>query len=168
MKLILWIFLLVFSSNVMAQSDNDRPTRDSFTLIMPVSKENFYESQIPSTPFVVGPNILQLFPGDTVFIEVEQKDGIVTAIRSVRENRNKDKTLEISFIQHVENKKHANMILKVQNPFKKDLSYKAVIRGMNAGNWTNTTIMPVMAGLMGLEMWPDVIVSIALRDWKFL
>ena len=152
MKSILVIFFLLFTLNVLSQKSNDRPIRDSFTLIMPVTKETFYESHIQATPFVVGPKILQLFPGDTVFIEIEQKDGNVTSITSVKENKNKDKTVEISFIQGVENNKHSNMILKVRNPFQKDLSYEAAIRIMNAKNWAKTSIIPVKAQLIGLNV----------------
>lgn len=168
MKSIISIFFLTLTLNAIAQDHNDRPIRDSLTLIMPVSKENFYESHIQSTPFIVGPNILQLFPGDTVFIEVEQRDGVITGIKSVKENKNKNKTLEISFIQNVENEKHSHMVLKVKNPFKQDLLYEAVIRIMNSEKWVQTSIIPVKAGLVGFEMWPDVIVSIALTEWKFL
>ena len=135
---------------------------------MPVSKETFYESHIQSTPFVVGPNILQLFPGDTVFIEVEQNNGRIVELKSVKENKNRDKTLEISFVQNAEDGKHANMVLKVKNPFKQDLLYEALIKTIKAENWVPTSIIPVKGGLIGIEMWPDVIVSIALAEWKFL
>jgi hypothetical protein len=154
--------------NAIAQNNNGRPVRDSFTLLMPVSKVTFYESRIQSSAFVVGPQILQLFPGETVFIEIEQVNGSITDIKSVKENKNPDKTLEISFAQNVNDKVHSNMVLKVKNPFKQDLSYAATIRLMNTGNWAATSIIPVKAGLMGYEMWPDVIISIALNEWKFL
>lgn len=166
-SIVTFIFLTLVLKSV-GQDNNDRPVRNSFTLTMPVSKEEFYESHIQSAPFVVGPNILQLFPGDTVFVEVDHSDGIITGIKTVKENKNKSKTLEISFIQIVENEKHSNMILKVRNPFKQDLKYDAVIRVMNAQEWVSTSIIPVKAGLIGFEMWPDVIVSIALAEWKFL
>lgn len=168
MKSIACLLLLILSLNGIGQDQNDRPVRDSFTLIMPVSKESYYESPIQSTPFVVGPNILQLFPGDTVFVEIEQKNGIITGLKPVKTNRNNDKTVEISFVQNVEEGKHLNMVLKVKNPFKKNLSYEAVMRVMNSQRWAPTSIIPVKAGLIGIEMWPDVIVSIALTEWKLL
>src|SRR5688572_14088818 len=130
MKRIFSLCLLLMSLNAFTQNNNERPVRDSFTLIMPVSNETFYESHIPSSPFVVGPKILQLFPGDTVFIEIAQIDGLITDIKCVKENKNPDKTLEISFTQNVNNNAHSNMFLKVKNPFKKDLSYTATIRLM--------------------------------------
>jgi integral membrane sensor domain MASE1 len=36
------------------------------------------------------------------------------------------------------------------------------------GKWISTSIMPVKAGIWGYEMWPDIITSIALSEWKFL
>ena len=141
--------------------------RDSFTFSMPVGKDSFYVSHIPASPFVVGPKILQIFPGETVFIEVERSNGVITAISSVKENKNPEKTLEISFVQNLENNFHSHMMLKVKNPFKQDLSYEAMIH-LVKGKWINTSIMPVKAGIWGYEMWPDIITSIALSEWKFL
>lgn len=135
---------------------------------MPVSKETFYESHIPSAPYIVGPKVLQLFPGDTVFIEVELSNGVFTDIKSVKENKHPDKTIEIWFAQTVNNNVHENMMLKVRNPFKRDLSYVALIHILSPDKWVNTSIIPVKAGLVGFEMWPDVIISIALSEWKFL
>ena len=168
MKILLLICLLLLTVNVFSQNSNERRVRDSFTLIMPVGKETFYESRIPSTPFIVGPQILQLFPGDTVLIEILQVDGKITDIKSVKENKNPDKTLEITFSQNLDGNVHAGMMLKVKNPFKKDLSYEAMIRNMDTGKWEQTSIIPVKAGLWGYEMWQDVIISIALTEWKLL
>jgi hypothetical protein len=168
MKELISICLLILTLNLAAQENNERLSRDSSVLAMPVDDGSFFESRIPASPFIVGPKILQLFPGETVFIEIEQSNGIITDIKSVKENKNPDKTLEISFIQNAEGKKHSNMTLKLKNPFKKDLSYEATIRLMKTGKWVKTSIIPVKAGLMGFEIWPDVIISIALNEWKFL
>lgn len=168
MKKISLFCLMLLSLNVLAQSDNDRPARDSFTLTMPVGKGTFYESAIPSSAFVVGPKILQLFPGETVLLEVEEKNGLITAIKTVKENKHPDRTLEISFAQNVEGQSHLNMVLKIKNPFKRDLLYDATIRLMKSAKWVNTSIIPVKGGLLGIETWPDVIISIALNEWKFI
>jgi hypothetical protein len=168
MKKLILLCTLLHSLYLFGQNNNERPVRDSFNLVMPVSKQTVYESHIPPSPFVVGPQVLQLFPGDTVLIEMELSNGVITSIKSVKENKNPDKTLEISFIQNTDNNVHSNMMLKVKNPFKQDLTYSALIRIMNSGKWAETSIMPVKAGLIGIEMWPDVIVSIALNEWKLL
>jgi hypothetical protein len=168
MKTTFCLLLLLPTLQAFTQISNEREKRDSFTLIMPVAKETFYESRIPSSPYIVGPGILQLFPGDTVYIEMEQKDGTISGLKSVKENKNPDKTLEITFTQTVTGNTHTNMMLKVKNPFKKNLTYEAMIRYMDTGKWEATSIMPVIAGIWGYEMWQDVIVSIALSEWKLL
>lgn len=168
MRIIISFLFLTLGGSTIAQGPNDRPVRDSVTLMMPVSEENYYESRVPSSPFVVGPNILQLYPGDSIFLEIEYNGSKITGINSVKRNLNPNKTLQISFIQIAEGNKHSNMILSVNNPFKQDLQYGALIRLMNTEEWKETSIIPVKAGLVGFEMWPDVIVSIALVEWKFL
>lgn len=168
MKKYLFFCLMLMTLNVTAQSDNDRTLRDSFTLSMPVSKDTYYESPIPSSPFVVGPKILQLFPGETVLLEIVEQNGLITNIKTVKENKSPERTLEISFVQNVEGKAHLNMVLKVKNPFKRDLLYDATIRLMKTEKWVKTSIIPVKGQLLGMEMWPDVIISVALTEWRFL
>jgi len=153
---------------ISAQADNERSLRDSFVLKMPVTEDSYYQSPIPASPFIVGPKILQLFPGESILLEVEEKDGAVINIKVVKENKHPDRTLEISFSQIVEKNKHAMMMLKVKNPFKRSITYNAVIRLMKSENWVKTSIKPVAAGLFGMEMWPDPIISIALNEWKFV
>jgi len=129
---------------------------------MPDEKGSVYES------FVVGARALQLFPGETVFLEIEETNGSITNIKTVKENKVPDRTLEISFTQNLEGKAHSNMMLKVKNPFKRDLLYDATIQLLKSGRWVKTSIVPVKAGLMGIEMWPDLIMSIGLGEWKLL
>lgn len=133
-----------------------------------MKKGAVYESPVPSSPFVVGPRALQLFPGETVFLEIEETNGSITNIKTVKENKIPDRTLEISFTQNLEGKAHSNMMLKVNTPFKRDLLYDATIQFLKSGRWAKTSIIPVKAGLMGIEMWPDVIISIGLSEWRLL
>jgi len=168
MKKFIFTCFMLLSSHVFAQSNNDRSVRDSFTLSMPDEKGAVYESRVPSSPFVVGLMALQLFPGETVFLEIEETNGLITNIKTVKENKSPDHTLEISFIQNLEGKAHSNIMLKVKNPFKRDLLYDATIQFLKSGRWAKTSIIPVKAGLMGIEMWPDLIMSIGASEWKLL
>lgn len=153
---------------LLGQEGNYKPVRDSFRLVLAVGKDTTYESEIKSSPYLSGPNVLQLYPGEKVLIEVEQNNGVIGTMKAVKENRNPDKTLEISFSQNAENNTHIGMMLKVQNPFKMDLSYSAMILLMRSNKWVGTTIIPVKAGLASFEMWPDIIVSIGLGGWLFI
>jgi hypothetical protein len=110
---------------------------------------------------------VQLYPGEKVFVEVEQENGVIKSVKAVKENTNPDKTLILEFTQTAKNKVHQMMMLNVTNPFKKNLAYRALMYPLKAGKWVETDVLPVMAGLSGFETWPDVITSIALSGWTF-
>ena len=38
---------------------------------------------------------------------------------------------------------------------------------MKTNKWVKTKVLPVEARLASVEMWPDVIITIALGDWAF-
>ena len=148
-----------------SQNDNGLPERQAFKLKLPVDKKSTYEADIPASPYVRNDNIVQLYPGETVYLEAEESEGKLK-LKSVKESKNPDKTISISFTQNIEKKRHVNMVLKVSNPFAKDLTYSAQIFIMKANKWTPTNVLPVIAKLSAFEMWPDVIVTIGLGDWK--
>jgi hypothetical protein len=58
-------------------------------------------------------------------------------------------------------------MLKVVNPFPYDLIYTAQILTLRK-KWSTTDVLPVRAGLSGFETWPNIIISIALGNWKLL
>lgn len=151
-----------------AQIDNEWDERKPFTLQLAVDEENFYESKIDASPYVKGPNILQIYPGEVVYLEVDIKYGKIERLRSVKKNIHPDKTLSISLTQKVAGKKHEMMLLKVENPFENDLTYTTDILVMQNNKWITTNVLPVKAKLASYEMWPYVIVSAALSDWKFV
>ncbi len=112
-------------------------------------------------------NTLQLYPGESVFIEIEQADGVIKSIKAVKEIRDESKTVTIAFTQVANKNVHQQMMLKVVNPFKYALSYKAAIYLMKQKKWVKTDVYPVIAGLSGFETWPDIITSIGLNNWTF-
>jgi hypothetical protein len=84
----------------------------------------------------------------------------------VKENINPKNTIEINFTQNIKNNKHELMMLKVTNPFTKALSYKARMYVVGSDKWIDTSIIPIPAHLFGYETWPNIIISLALYDWK--
>ena len=167
MKLFLTLVCFLPFLNSIAQDSNVVKERAAFKLRIEVDKNSVYESDIPASPYLNGPNVLQLYPGEKVFIEVEQTEGTISSLKVVRENKHPEKTLEISFAQNAEKRKHQNMMLSIKNPFEKDLTYSAIINLMPSKKWVNTNVLPVQAGLSGFEMWPDLIISIGLAEWAF-
>ncbi len=146
----------------LSYAQNLKPNREAFTLKLAVDGNQFYEEEIKSTPYFPRPALLQIYPNEKLNIEVEIKADTIFSMQVVKENLNPDKTIEIVFSQTIENNKHALMMLKVNNPFDKELSYKARMYIVGQEKWARTSIMPIPAKLSGYETWPDVIISLAL------
>lgn len=111
-------------------------------------------------------NTIQLYPGETIYIEVEQENGIIKSMTAVKENKNPAKTVTISLTQSVKKKVHELMMLKVSNPFPQKLVYEAKFFAWPENHWIESDVLPVESGLSGFESWPDIIISIGLSNWR--
>jgi hypothetical protein len=58
------------------------------------------------------------------------------------------------------------MLLTINNPFGKSLNYNAAMYLVGHDRWIDTTIIPIRAGLTNFEMWPDVIITLVLHEWR--
>ena len=123
-KAILIVSLIFFAAISVGQT-NDLPERDPFKLSLAVSDTNFYNADIKSSPYILNKSIVQFYPGETVFVEIERDGQKIVTMKTVKENQNPEKTLVISLTQQTEGKSHKGMMLKVFNPFDKKLEYKA-------------------------------------------
>jgi hypothetical protein len=141
--------------------------RTPYTLKIYVDKVNFYQDEIGATAYVFPNNGMQIYPGETIYVEVEQDNGIIRSMKAVKEIKNPEITLTIKFSQTSENGIHQMMMLKIQNPFPKNLTYKAKMFLLKQNKWFDTNVYPVMAGLSAFETWPDIIISLGLGSWKF-
>jgi hypothetical protein len=164
--LILALFLLIVPFNSKGQ-DTAILKRTPYILRIDVDKVNFYEDQIGATPYVFPNNGMQIYPGETIYVEVEQDNGVIKSMKAVKQINSPKTTLTISFSQKSENKIHQMMMLKIQNPFPKNLTYDAKMFLMKQNKWFDTGVYPVMAGLSAFETWPDIIISLGLGSWKF-
>ena len=140
--------------------------RKPYTLKVAVDKQRTYEEDIPARPYVLPNNAVQLYPGETVFIEIEQENGVVKKVTAVEKPVHPEKTVTISFTQTARKKVHQMITLSVSNPFSKSLVYSCTMFLLQQQRWVSTNVLPVPAQLSGYETWPDVIVSMALGDWK--
>ena len=94
---------------------------------------------------------MQIYPGETIYVQVVQENGIIISMKAVREITNPKTTLTIRFSQKSEKKIHQMMMLEVKNPFPKNLTYEAKMFLFSNNKWFDTSIYPVMAGLSGFE-----------------
>lgn len=131
-----------------------------------VDKSTVYEEELGATPYVLPNNTVQLYPRETVYIEVEQDNGSIKSLKAVKEMLHPAKTLTISFTQTARKKIHEQMMLKVTNPFKERLVSTATLFLLQQNKWIKTDVYPVEGGLSGFETWPDIVTSIGLGQWS--
>ncbi len=161
-KILTFLFALTF---LFGSAQNDKPQRSAFTLKLPVDSVRFYEQEVKQTPYFVKDNILQIYPGEKVFIEIEIDKSEIKSMKTVSSNVNPDKTITVELAQHTKNKKHDFMMLKIDKTFKEQLDYKAAMYIVGHNKWIPTNVLPVKA-LGAYETWSDVIITLVLSDWK--
>ncbi|MFT7612436.1 MAG: hypothetical protein ACI9J3_001396 [Parvicellaceae bacterium] len=145
---------------------NDLPNRESYVLTLPVDGVQFFEQKIESSPFFVHDNILQIYPGEFLFVEIEIAHDSIIAMKVVKENLNPKRTITVEFKQNSKDKISESMMLTIMNPTDKDLEYKAMMFIVGNSQWLTTSVYDVKSKLRGIELWNDVIITLALSDWK--
>ena len=139
--------------------------RPPYKLTVLVDKKTSYEENLNERPYVLPNRTLQLYAGETVFIEIDQTDGTINQFKAVKEIKDSAKTLIISFRQIADHNVHQQMILKIVNPLPFKIVYKASIFLLKQKRWVVTDVFPVMPGISGMETWQDIITSIGLGGW---
>ena len=163
------ILILIISSLVISQGysqtgkSNKRP---AFDLKVFVNDNQFYNAPIGETDYIINDSIIQIFPGEKLFVEAEVLDNKLVNFQVVSEIKEKSKTLVFDFQQTIKGKVHEQMILTIDNPFDKHLHYEAMMNLMKNKKWVNTSVYPVLPKLKSIEMWPDLITSLALAGFK--
>jgi len=163
-QLLLILTLGLISLNLFSQNEN--PYRQEFVLKLAVDGKQFYEQKVVKSPYFVKDKILQIYPGEKLFIEVDKTNNSIDSMKVVKENINPNKTITVELTQNVKDRKSESMILMVINPFDKDLEYKARMYIVGHNKWIQTNVLPVKSKLTGYETWSDVIITIVLSDWK--
>ncbi|SDQ12430.1 hypothetical protein SAMN05421664_0616 [Chryseobacterium soldanellicola] len=164
-KQITLVLFLLISGFISAQNDND--FREAFTLKLAVDSTTFYQQEVARSKYIVKDDILQIYPGEHIFIEAEVKSDRIESMKVVKENKNPSKTIEIEFSQNVSGRQNRGMMLHVSNPFDKILHYNAMMNVVGKKGWFKTSIIPIDPKLTNFETWPQVIITLVLSNWRF-
>ena len=167
MKYLIYILTVSLCFSFAKAQSNELVNREAFNLKLAVDSINFYKADIPSSPIVNPDNSVQIYPGEKLFLEFELNGQEIKSIKSVKDILNPNKTITIEFVQETESKIHQRMMLTIENPFQLDLTYSSIMFLQKNNKWVETTVLPVRAGKSTFEIWPDIIISLALMDWKF-
>jgi len=138
-----------------------------YNLSIIVDKQSTYEQNIPATPYILPDKTIQIYPGETIYVEVSHNNGIINSFKAVKEIKEANHTLTITLKQTSENGVHQNMMLTIHNPFPEKLIYTATMSTLRNKKWVTTDVYPVEPGLSGIEIWPDIILSLGLGHWEF-
>jgi hypothetical protein len=164
-KILVLIIGTLIINQVYGQTDKSNK-RPAFDLKLYVNDSQFYNAPMGETNYIINDSIIQIFPGEKLFVEAEIINNKLTNFRVVNEIKDKSKTLVIDFQQTTKGKVHEQMILTIDNPFDKQLQYRAMMNLMKNKKWVNTSVYPVMPRLKSIEMWPDLITSLALVGFE--
>lgn len=162
MNKIFFLFILFTFCIFYAQS-----SRKAFTLEIAADETHQYQSEVSASPYFVKDKVLQIFCGETLFIECEVKGDTISMMKVVEENINPDRTIEINFSQNSEDRKNIITSLIVTNPFNKKLNYNAMMYTPKYTTWKETSIIPIGAKLQNFETWPHSIITLVLDKWRF-
>jgi len=99
--------------------------------------------------------------GKKLAVQFEQKGNALSHPKVVKEPTKTPPTILIDFEKNDE-----NLMLTTQNPFPKDLKFRALARLKGRKNYFETSIVPVMAGIFSAELWNEPIEELVLFDFK--
>jgi len=83
--------ILLSLSLAFTYAQNKKPNREAFTLTLPVDGEQYYEWDVKNSPYFVDEKVLQIYPGEELFVEVEIENNEIISMKVVEENLNPEK-----------------------------------------------------------------------------
>jgi hypothetical protein len=104
--------------------------------------------------------------GQKIDVRFEYKRATLSNPKIVDAPKDQASTVHIEF--NLFNNQADQLMLLSQNPFSKDLSFRAIARHKGLKNYVETSIIPVRAGHMGFELWREPIEELVLFDFKFV
>ena len=99
--------------------------------------------------------------GKKLIVKFEKKGDALSDPKVVKEATEKPPTPTFDF-----SKMDDNLMLTTNNPFSKDLKFRALARLKGRKDYFETSIVPVKSGLFGIELWQDPIEELILFEFK--
>jgi hypothetical protein len=103
--------------------------------------------------------------GKKLVVKFDQKGDVLSNPKVVEKAADKPSTPTPTFDC---TKTGGNLFLTTQNPFPKDLKFRALARLKGRKDYFETSIVPVKSGLLGIELWGDPIEELILFDFKLV
>ncbi len=141
--------------------------RDPFTLKLRLNNKDNYQKQFDKVPYVDGGDVY-LFLGDKFGVNVTVSGDEITGLTYVPNPDKADVGFEFSEpVVKGGKTPGATMMLIIHNKLKRQLFIDALMTLPQKDGISNTDIVPIRAGLSDFEMWPQPIVQLVLRNFRF-
>jgi hypothetical protein len=128
--------------------------------------------QSPEESPVWDGGLLEIYPGETIYLEAEIEGGELRFKRAVPEVRDPAQTFIFRFYQRGSGFSKADpqsgMVLEIDNPFSEDIKFNVGMVLPTKRKYTATTSCPVFSKIKLIEHWPHPIMVIALKNGRVL
>ena len=136
---------------------------DNVHVVLKKADGSLYDQMFDSVP-VVQENGVSVYAGQKVLFEADVEGDKLTGLKLVTQVLNPSRTLSAE-LKQVEN---GQMMLEIKNPFDRDLKISMGLMPLDTDRLLATTSCPIMAGIMGIEFWPQPIFQVWLGDMRFI
>lgn len=153
--------MMISSQSV--QLSNNRP---EYKIHLAVDSDLVYEATIKGSKYIIIDSVIQIFPGEKIFVETDIVRDNLTNFKVVPHIIDNSKTLTLEFLQELNGKKHKQMVLMVDNPFNKEIEYNAITSRMIDKTTSMSSELTVPAKSKSLQTWPDILTSLLLKSLK--
>lgn len=139
-----------------------RACREDTPQRLQVSDTHYHEGVYPKSPYVAGPGVLVVLPGEAIHVKASvADDGTLRDLEVVPEGGE----LEITVTQMPGLVTPTQTMLTVQSSFERPLAYCAYINIPGHGR-IKTLIVGVAPKASGTEFWSDPIIEIIMTELR--
>jgi hypothetical protein len=135
--------------------------RSITTVRLKLNNTEYFEMEFPKAPYVAD-GFINVLAGEELFVEFDDTDGTLSNPHYVKIANKPERTISFRLEQTDE-----GTVLRVKNPFAKNVIYDCLIQHYSEQRLRKTSILPVQTGLMGFEMWPYPVAQVVISNVRY-
>jgi len=139
------------------------PCRPVTTVRLKLNNKEFYEMEFPKGPYVAD-GFINVLAGEEVLVEFDETDGVLSNPRYVKTIAKPERTITF----RLEQPNQGTTVLRVKNPFTKNIIYDCLTQNSSEERLRKTSIIPVRAGLSNFESWPYPVVQVVVSNVRYV
>lgn len=132
------------------------------TVKLKLNDKEYFELEFPKGPYVAD-GFINVLAGEEVLVEFDDTDGVLANARYVKSATKPEQTVSFRLEQTAE-----GTVLKVKNPFAKNIIYDCFIQHYSEQRLRKTSIIPVQARLTSFEMWPYPVAQVVVSNVRYV